>query len=133
MKSKIEQLGLKWKVESAGTGSWHVGEQPDERAIEIMRKYKIDITYQRARQFSPYDFEHFDLIFAMDSANYNDILKLAQSEEEKKKVRLILNESLPDSNSGIPDPYYDDNGFEQVFQLLDKAGDAIIKKYAVRV
>ncbi len=133
MKSKIEKHGLKWLVDSAGTGSWHMGEQPDERAIEVAGRYGIDITYQRARQFAPYDFEKFDLIFAMDSANYNDILRLALSDDEMKKVVLILNEAFPGSNKSVPDPYWNNDGFEEVFDMLDKACEAIIKKYAVKI
>ena len=53
------------------------------------------------------------------------------TEDEKNKVELILNESIPESNKSIPDPYYNDDGFEKVFQLLNKACEAIVKKYTV--
>ncbi len=129
LKSKIEKRGLPWTVDSAGTSSWHSGEQPDERAIAIAKKYGVDITYQRARQFSPYDFEKFDRIYAMDAGNYRDVLMLALSDEEKQKVEMILNESSPGSNKQVPDPYWNDNGFDEVFKMLDDACEAIVKKY----
>lgn len=105
-------------VESAGTGSWHVGQSPDERSVLIAKKYGIDISKQRARQFQSDDFEKFDLIFVMDTQNYQDVLKLATNDEQRKKVRLILDDE------DVPDPYFGgDDGFEKVFQLLDRATD----------
>lgn len=133
MKTKIEKYGLSWTVDSAGTSAWHAGEQPDLRAIEIAKKYCIDITYQRARQFSPYDFEKFDRIYAMDASNFQNIVRLALTDEEKDKVEMILNESIPGMNKQVPDPYWNDNGFEEVYQLLDAACEAVVKKYAVNV
>ena len=133
LKSKIEKYGLQWQVDSAGTGAWHIGETPDERAVEIAKTYGIDLTYQRARQFSPYDFEKFDRIYTMDASNYQDVLRLALSDNEKQKVEMILNESFPGLNKQVPDPYWNDNGFEEVFKMLDEACEAIVKKYAVKV
>ncbi|MEX2589577.1 MAG: low molecular weight protein-tyrosine-phosphatase [Chitinophagales bacterium] len=129
MARKIKAYGLDWEVESAGTGGWHVGEQPDPRSIEVAEKHDLDITYQRGRQFSEYDFERFDLIYVMDTSNYRDVTKLANTEEERSKVKLILNELIADSNESVPDPYWDDDGFEQVYQMLDDACEAIVNKY----
>lgn len=129
MKQKIIEHRLSWHVDSAGTSGWHVGELPDPRAIAIALKYGIDITYQRARQFSPRDFQRFDIIYAMDMSNYQDILRYASSETERRKVRLILNEVYPGENRSVPDPYYDDEGFEAVFQLLESACFKIVERY----
>ena len=116
-------------VDSAGTASYHVGKAPDYRAIHIAKKNGIDISELKARQFSINDFEKFDLIFAMDTYNYKDILNLAKSNEHKKKVFLIL-DILNQPNQNIPDPYYgEDEGFNKVFNLLKKACNEIIKKY----
>lgn len=130
LKTKIEQHNLDWQVDSAGTGSWHVGELPDPRSIATAKKYDIDITYQRARQFQTNDLEEFDLIFAMDSQNHRDILRLAKTEAHREKVHLIMNIVQPDSNQGVPDPYWDDDGFEEVFRMLDEACDVIIARYS---
>lgn len=129
LQHKANQKGLNWKIDSAGTSGWHAGELPDKRSIAIAKKYGIDITYQRSRQFSPYDIEQFDIIYAMDASNYRDIKSMAHTEEEKQKIKMILNEIEPNQNRSVPDPYYDDNGFEEVFQMLNKACDVIIKKY----
>lgn len=128
MEAKVAEQGLDWKIDSAGTSGWHVGESPDSRSVHVAQQHGIDITSQRGRQFSPYDLGEYDMIYAMDASNYNDILKLANAEEEKDKVKLILNEVYPGENRAVPDPYWDDNGFEKVYQMLDKACAAIIDR-----
>ncbi len=133
MKRKIADLGLDWTVDSAGTGAWHIGERPDRRSIAIARKYGIDINGQRARQLRPGDLSHFDLVLAMDQSNYRDILRYAATQEQKKKVKLIMNFAAPGANQSVPDPYWDDNGFEEVFQMLDKACTQIVEQSGVRV
>jgi protein-tyrosine phosphatase len=130
LKHQLKEAGIMdWEIDSAGTGGWHAGELPDRRSIEVAKKYDIDITSQRARKLNGYDLENFDLIFAMDANNYNDILKLSQNKAERDKVKLIMNEAYPGQNKHVPDPYYNDNGFEEVFQMLDKACGKIIEHY----
>lgn len=130
MKNKIKKCGLGWEVDSSGTGSWHTGERPDRRSIAVARKHGIDITDQRARQLRPDDLTAFDLILAMDSSNYQNILQYAKTKEEEKKVELIMNFRTPGKNENVPDPYWDDNGFENVFQMLDEACESILEKYS---
>ncbi|MDL2143134.1 MULTISPECIES: low molecular weight protein-tyrosine-phosphatase [Flavobacterium] len=116
-------------VDSAGTGSWHVGHSPDKRSIAVAKKNGLDIGNQKGRQFKPADFNTFDYIYVMDSSNYDDVIKLAQTEEHKNKVRLILDELFPDENVDVPDPYFGvTNGFENVYQMLDEVTDIISKK-----
>ena len=121
MKARAAEAGLSWTVDSAGTGYWHTGELPDRRSIQVGRKYGIDITDQRARQFQPDDFDRFDRIFVMDVNNRRDVLILAKNEEHRSKVSLILDETHPGKDRSVPDPYYDDNGFEAVYEMLDEA------------
>lgn len=117
------------KVDSAGTAAYHIGELPDSRSIAVAKKYGIDLTNQRARKFTVNDFDTFDLIYAMDESNYQDILTLARNTEDKLKVKLILNEVDLISNRSVPDPYYGgSNGFENVYQLLDEACQIIANK-----
>lgn len=129
LKDKLIKKGLNWKVDSAGTGGWHVGSLPDKRSVQVARKYGIDITDQRARKFRSNDFDEFDIIFAMDTSNYNDILRMALNEAERKKVKLILEEIAPGIKKSVPDPYFDDNGFEEVFKMLEGVCEIIIHKY----
>ena len=127
LKSKIDPS--KVEVESAGTGHWHVGKLPDERSISIGEKYNIDITDQRGRQFTIKDFDDFDLIYVMDNSNKDDVLALAQNDEQRKKVKLILDEIFPGENVDVPDPYYGgDGGFESVYKMLDQACNKIASK-----
>jgi protein-tyrosine phosphatase len=89
----------------------------------------LDITDQRGKKFSPYDFELYDHIFVMDNSNYRDVVDQAQSESEKLKVQLILDELFPGENVDVPDPYYGgDQGFENVFQMLDEACENIVRR-----
>ena len=116
-------------VDSAGTGNWHVGKQPDERSIAVAKKNKLDISFQKGKQFKSTDFDNFDYIYVMDNSNYEDVIKLANNEEQKNKVQLILNELFPGENVDVPDPYYGiQNGFDTVFNMLDQTCDVIAKK-----
>ncbi|MEQ6124849.1 low molecular weight protein-tyrosine-phosphatase [Pseudotenacibaculum sp. MALMAid0570] len=116
-------------VDSAGTAAYHVGELPDSRSIDVARKYGIDLTYQRARKFEVVDFDQFDEIFVMDDSNYQNVLWKARTKDDEAKVKMILNESQPNSNKSVPDPYYGgDQGFENVYQMLDEACEVIAKR-----
>jgi protein-tyrosine phosphatase len=128
-KQKVAEKNLNWYVDSAGTGGWHAGELPDRRSIAIAKKYGIDLTDQRARKLQLIDLERFDLILAMDENNYQDILRLAKTDVQRKKVAKILNFAHPHTDANVPDPYYD-NRFELVYDLLDKACDAVIAAYS---
>ena len=124
LKSKTKNLNI--VVDSAGTANYHIGKNPDIRSIEIAKKHGIDIKNQIARQFIKNDFKNFDVIYAMDKQNYYDIIQQASSEFDKKKVKLILNEINSDIDS-VPDPYYGgENGFNIVYDMLDKACEKIM-------
>ena len=115
-------------VDSAGTGAYHIGKLPDSRSIAVANKHGIDITNQRARQFNVEDFDEFDIIFAMDQSNYQNIISLARTVEDEEKVKLILNEINPEDNS-VPDPYYGgDRGFDNVYEMLDEACSIIANR-----
>lgn len=120
MEAKIKAGGLDWEVDSAGTSGWHDGEQPDSRAIKTCRHYGIDISTQVSRKITPTDIHNFDLILVMDSSNYQDVIRLCQTDNQKSKVQLALNFSYPNKNMAVPDPYYNDR-FEEVYHLLDEA------------
>jgi protein-tyrosine phosphatase len=118
-----------FQVDSAGTGHWHVGKQPDHRSIATATKYGLDISSQKGRQLSSDDFETADYIYVMDNQNYKDVIELAPSEAHKNKVQLILDELFPGERVDVPDPYFGmENGFESVYGMLDQACDAIAAK-----
>ena len=118
-----------FEIDSAGTAGYHVGELPDKRSIAVARKYGIDITNQRSRKFAVSDFKEFDLIFAMDESNYDNIISMIDDSNDIPKVKLILNELYPSENRNVPDPYYGgDQGFENVYKMLDEACENIASK-----
>ena len=119
----------KFIVDSAGTGHWHVGKQPDERSIATAKKHGIDISNQRGKLFTAKLFNEFDYIYVMDGSNYDDVTFLAKTEEQKTKVKLILEELFPGDNVDVPDPYYGlHNGFDMVYEMLDETTDILAKK-----
>lgn len=124
---KAKALGVDVTFDSAGTGDWHAGEAPDKRAQETAKKNGVDISGLRARQFIEADFDRFDRIYVMDRTNQENVLQLASSSDEKDKVRLMLNETYPDENRSVPDPYFGgDDGFNQVFAMLDRAAGKVL-------
>lgn len=128
---KVQQLGLKWEVDSAGTSSYHRGEQPDARAIACMKRHGIDITYQSSRPITHSDLAEYDLIYVMDRSNLRDVTALAGNEDELSKIALIMATVSETSAADVPDPYFGsgDKGFETVYKMLDNATDKIIEKY----
>ena len=119
-----------FSVDSAGTAAYHIGELPDQRSIAVAKKHGVDISNQRARKFDLKDFIEFDVIYAMDKENYQNICSLAKKDAEIHKVKMILNEVNPSQNLSVPDPYYAGvKGFQNIYQLLDEACEKISKNY----
>lgn len=127
MKEKVRAAGLDWHVDSAGTSGWHAGELPDRRSILVANKNGVDITDQRSRQFLPEDLDRFDTIFVMDQQNHRDVLFHARSDEQRAKVRLLLDELDGHPIREVPDPYYD-GGFDRVYEMIDQACERFIQK-----
>lgn len=120
LKSKLDPE--KFQVDSAGTGHWHIGNPPDPRSITVAKKNNLDISDQRGVQFDADFFERYDHIFVMDQFNYDDVIDLARSKEDRNKVKMILDELFPGERVDVPDPYTDtQRGFDNVFKMLDEA------------
>ncbi|GAA4282404.1 low molecular weight protein-tyrosine-phosphatase [Gaetbulibacter aestuarii] len=127
LKSKLPSDSF--HVDSAGTANYHIGEAPDKRSIATARNHGLEISQLRGRQFSAMDFEVFDLIYTMDNSNYHHVIQQARNEADKSKVKLILNEIYPGKDLDVPDPYYGgDQGFENVYNMLNKACEVISNK-----
>jgi len=126
MQHLVDEQGLDWKIDSAGTGGWHVGEGPDRRAVRTARKHGIDISKQVCRQFSSRDFDNFDHIYVMDKFNRLDVLAMASDEQTEAKVKLLL------GTREVPDPYYDEDMFEPVFELIERGCKDIIRELTAR-
>ncbi len=116
----VEQAGLsdKISVDSAGTGSWHVGERAHSGTREELRKHGID--YEgRARQLSRHDFDHFDYILAMDEDNLRDI-QHAAPRRTNANIALFMDYAPDLGTREVPDPYYA-GGFDRVYDLVEAA------------
>ncbi len=120
MNHLIQQAELSDRVicDSAGTSSYHIGNPPDRRMTAAASQIGI-VMKGRARQFTPIDFETFDLILAMDRDNFADICSLDPAGRFKHKVRLMCDFCTHHSLKEVPDPYYGGTeGFNQVIALL---------------
>ena len=129
MGNMIKERKMNIFIDSAGTSSWHAGEHPDKRAIETAAFHGVDISKLKARPFSDKDFSHFDKILVMDEMNFHDVIAQARSVEDRKKVRLFLEEAGGYYFNTVPDPYYGGPaGFEKVYLLLEEACKRILDK-----
>lgn len=111
-----------WTIDSAGIGSWHIGQLPDKRMrIHALRR-GYELTHH-ARQVSAIDFDRFDLIIGMDSGNISDLREIAPSPEaERKIVPMSRFFTMATRYDHVPDPYYEGaEGFELVLDLLEDA------------
>lgn len=124
LKSIVEENGDagRWEIDSAGTGGWHVGEQPDRRMRIHARQRGIELVH-RCRKVTAADFDDFDLIIPMDSSNEQNLRRMAPTLEASHKI--IPMATFLDDTFGydhVPDPYYEGSeGFELVLDLLDNA------------
>ena len=117
-------------VDSAGTAGYHIGSKPDPRSISVANKYGIDISRQRCRIFTKRDFHDFDLIYAMDRNNFEDIVAMADEPKQRQKVKLLLEEVNLEYRE-VPDPYYGgEQGFEMVFEMISAACDVIARRFS---
>jgi len=133
MQEKLKKAGLDFFVDSAGMISYHAGECPDHRSIEIAKQFGIDISGQVARKFTKNDFENFDLIFAMDTSVYEELISIASSEKQKAKIHRFLDFADWES-SEVPDPYYGSKkDFEEVYHLINDASEKITKKFLSKI
>jgi len=130
LRHKIKEQGLDWQVDSAGTNSYHTGEAPHRHSQKVCLQNGIDISAQRARTFTPADFDTYDIIYAMADDVYREISRMGGRHAQMGKVAYFLNELEPGSNRSVPDPWYgDEDGYAPVFELINRTCDAIIEKY----
>ena len=127
----IEDRGIKEKfiVDSAGTGSWHVGKEADGRMKLAARNRNIYIK-SKARQIKREDFHRFNYILTMDNSNYIDVLKIKNSESSEDDSKVIkLQEFASDfANKEVPDPYFGgDDGFNNVLDILQDSVSGFLK------
>ena len=113
-------------VESAGTGSWHIGERADPRSREVAQRHGIELT-SRARQVSPADFERFDLIVAMDRDNLANLRELQERSGGDAHLALLRDWAPEPGDGEVPDPYFGgDGGFDRVYEMLRRSLERLV-------
>jgi protein-tyrosine phosphatase len=124
MRSLLREQGLEDEIEidSAGTGDWHVGDPPDARATEAARRRGV-VLEGAARQVRPRDFEHYDLLLAMDRENLRELRTFSPDNDAAGKARLLRSfDPTAPPGAGVPDPYYGGpDGFETVLDQVEAA------------
>ncbi|TVP47457.1 MAG: low molecular weight phosphotyrosine protein phosphatase [Gemmatimonadales bacterium] len=132
LRHRARERGLEGelRIDSAGTGSWHVGNPPDPRSAEVAARHGIRLE-SRARQVAPGDAEAFDLILAMDRSNLRDLADLLDAgggRGRQAEVRLFRDyDPEADSPADVPDPYYGaGDGFEVVQAMVERTCEAIL-------
>ena len=124
----VDEQGLAGviKVESAGTHGYHIGSAPDQRSQTCALKYDVDLSSLRARQFFSKDFNEFTYVIGMDKDNLRDMLAV-KPVEYSATVNLLLEFSDKYSQDEIPDPYYGDDGFDLVFDMIKDASVGLLR------
>lgn len=125
-----EDLSDRIFIDSAGTSSYHSGDAPDRRSMKTALNHGIDISEQRSRILKVDDFKDFDLIIAMDEGNFIDIQNkkpIGDDRYDRAKISKMM-DYAPELDNDVPDPYYGNNGFELVFEMIITASQNLLQE-----
>lgn len=129
LERKTKNLG--WEIDSAGTNKYHTGDPPHTLSQKVAQKRGIDISGQRARNFLASDLAHYDLIYVMAEDVLEDVKRICGDSLTHKNIKYFLEELPGKQNLNVPDPWYgEEDGYEEVYALIDKTCEAIVKKYS---
>jgi protein-tyrosine phosphatase len=129
-RAAVARAGLDVLVDSAGTGSWHIGEAPDPRAQAEAARHGIDISTYRGRQIESADFAHFTHIFALDEANLADLRRLAPP-TATAQIALLLDIVPGRTGQSVADPYYGGpQDFAQTWAEVHEAAARLTAQFA---
>ncbi len=128
LQKKLQEEGLDWQVESAGTNGIHVGQAPHHLSQKVARQNGVDISRQRARQFAAADLKNYDRIYVMAEDVLHEMKSIAGKDFDASRVDYFLNPLYPGKNKDVPDPWYgDEDGYIDVYEIIDQACSAIIE------
>jgi protein-tyrosine phosphatase len=128
LQNKCTKAELDWLIDSAGTNGFHNGEAPHHLSQKVAALHHINLQHQISRQFTVADIENFDIIYALANDVLQDIKKIAGQKYDASKIKLLMNELHPNKNIDVPDPWYgNEQGYHEVYTMLDKACDAVLK------
>lgn len=125
---KVKQAGLEdyFYIDSAGTSAYHIGESANSKSQATANKHGVHLP-SKARRFEYADLEEFDLILAMDSENLSNISQLDRKDKFGHKIKMMREFDPQPGDGEVPDPYYGGlDGFENVFQVLDRSCEALL-------
>lgn len=121
-----EGLADKIETDSCGTGGWHIGNPPDQRARQEARRRGINIDDLKARKTHVRDFSDFDFILAMDESNFKNLTAMSPP-EHSSKIHMFLSFAPDLGITEVPDPYYGgDDGFADVFDMIEQASNGLL-------
>lgn len=133
LQQKAREAGLDWRVDSAGTNGFHIGEAPHPLSQKVARMNGINVSGQRARKFTADDFRHYDKIYAMAGDVVYEMRRIAGSHFDPAKVDLLMNELSP-TNQDVPDPWSGpESGYHAVYRMIDEAAGCIIQRYTADI
>jgi protein-tyrosine phosphatase len=127
----IEKYGLQPELQcdSAGTDTYHAGDQADYRMKQFAQKRGYRLTSISRRVNSKHDFDRFDYIIGMDQQNVHDLKAMARNENDRKKISLMTDYCSGKKYNSVPDPYYGGAvGFELVLDILEDACEGLVRK-----
>jgi protein-tyrosine phosphatase len=126
---KSKGIDKNFEIDSTGTTAYHVGEPADKRMRAHAAKRGYNLT-SVSRKFNPdYDFDHFDLIIAMDNEHISSLKKRARNENDLQKIHKMTDFRKVWNYDEIPDPYYGgEEGFELVLDLLEDSCEGLLEK-----
>ena len=126
-KHRLEQRG--WDddffVQSCGTGAWHTGNGADRRSVAAAARRGYDLSPHRARAFADEDYEFFDHIIAMDNDNHARLITECPP-AAREKIRLFMDFAPELGVTEVPDPYYGEDGFDLVLDLIEAASEGFL-------
>lgn len=126
--AKCKEMGLNWKVDSAGTNGLHNGEPPHPSSQSVCKLNGIDISYQKSRPFKANDMDNFDIIIPMAADVMRDMRYIAGKKYNPEKVKLLLNYAFPAADMDVPDPWSKSIGaYHEVYGLIEDACDKLIQ------
>lgn len=130
LRRQIEEAGLDWTVDSAGTLNYHEGSPPHPDSQKVAKFNGIDIGAQRARQIRLEDIDSFDIIYALAADVQTGIQQMFGDRFNPNQVSMLMNELYPGQNQQVPDPYYGtEEDFHRVYALLDQVCAAVIRNH----
>ena len=123
---KINNLGGKVEVDSAGTHGYHVGEAPDSRTQRAAAVRGYNLSQLRARKVARQDLDYFDLILAMDKSNFDNLQRMA-APEQQERIKLFMEYARNFDDDEVPDPYYGlGHGFDLVLDMVEDASLGLV-------